>query len=117
MELSQRVAQLAQAIGADIGTLSDNIGNVAGLGTMVKSDVVSAVNELVDRVDQGTAIYEHQQSSPSTSWTVNHNLNHRPNVTVLSSGGVEVWAEVIHASLNQVMVYFDQPTTGTVICK
>lgn len=60
--------------------------------------------------------YTHTQTVAATTWTVNHNLGRRPAISVLSPGGVEVLAEVLHASLNQVLVYFDQPYTGLVIC-
>ena len=60
--------------------------------------------------------FEFTQSVASAVWTVNHNLGFRPNVSVLSPGGVEVWAEVIHANVNQVFIYFDQAQTGLVLC-
>lgn len=49
------------------------------------------------------------------TWVVNHNLNKRPNIDVYSIGGKEMLAEVIHVSLNQAVVYFDAPITGSVI--
>lgn len=60
--------------------------------------------------------YEHLQSIASTEWIVNHNLGLRPQVNVLSLGGVTMWAEVVHSSLNQTVVYFDDPQTGIVVC-
>lgn len=59
--------------------------------------------------------YEHTQSSPSASWTVNHNLGRRPaSVAVLSVGGVEVNAAVTHISINQLIVEFAAPQVGSV---
>ncbi len=49
------------------------------------------------------------------TWIVNHNLNKRPNIDVYSVGGKEMLAEIIHTSLNQVIVYFDEPLSGSVI--
>ena len=60
--------------------------------------------------------YEHLQSIAETEWVVNHNLGIRPQVSVFSLGGVTMWAEVVHISLNQVFVYFDSPQTGIVVC-
>jgi hypothetical protein len=66
-----------------------------------------------DKGDPGlNAIYEHVQSSASSTWTVNHNLGFRPNVSVKTVGGVEVFVEVLHASINQVIIYFDTPIAG-----
>lgn len=60
--------------------------------------------------------YQHDQSVPSSIWTVNHNLGLRPQVSVLSSGGVSLLTEIVHTSLNQLLVYFDSPNIGQVIC-
>lgn len=60
--------------------------------------------------------YEHLQLVNSDSWIVNHNLGFRPNVSVLSVGGREMFAEVIHTSLNQVIIYFDEPRDGIATC-
>lgn len=62
------------------------------------------------------ASHEHTQSVASDVWTVNHNLGFRPAVSLLSVGGREMWAEVIHTSVNQFVAYFDAPTTGIAIC-
>lgn len=55
------------------------------------------------------------QSSPSLTWIINHNLGYRPQVQVYTSGGLEVFAEVIHTSINQYQVSFVQPSTGFTI--
>lgn len=62
------------------------------------------------------AAYQHTQASASDVWTVNHNLGFRPAVSALSPGGKEMWAEILHTSNNQFIVYFDSPTTGIAIC-
>jgi Major tropism determinant N-terminal domain len=64
----------------------------------------------------GGSAFSQSFTTPSLNWTVNHNLGFRPAVTVLSPGGAEVWAEVIHASVNQALVYFDAPYAGVAIC-
>lgn len=60
--------------------------------------------------------YDHVQSSSSAEWIVNHNLGFRPSVTVLSPGGVEVGANPIHQSANQLRIYFAAPQSGTAHC-
>jgi hypothetical protein len=71
-----------------------------------------------DKGDTGQAgtTHEHYQTTASSTWVVNHNLGFRPAVTILSVGGTQMLAEVIHASLNQVLVYFDEPMTGLAVC-
>lgn len=58
----------------------------------------------------------HTQASPSAEWIVNHNLGFRPSATVLSPGGLEVIASIIHVSALQLRVTFGLPQTGSVRC-
>lgn len=48
-------------------------------------------------------------------WTVDHMFGRYPHIQVLSSGGIEVTAEIIHTNLNQSRVRFSQSQTGMVI--
>jgi hypothetical protein len=60
--------------------------------------------------------YEHVQTSASAEWIVNHNLGVEPNVSVLSAGGVEMIAQIVHVSVNQFRVYFASPQAGRARC-
>ncbi len=53
------------------------------------------------------------QASPSTSWTINHNLGLKPVVAVVDTGGNELDAEVIHTNFNQLIIYFNVATAGS----
>lgn len=64
----------------------------------------------------GSTGFTHTQSSASADWTVSHNLGFRPIVAVLTPGGVEVEADVVHTSVNQLHVYLAAPATGSVRC-
>ena len=64
----------------------------------------------------GGEYHRHEQGTPSDLWVVNHNFGKRPVVGVFDTGGREVWAEVIHVSDNQVLIYFDGPLAGYAIC-
>lgn len=64
----------------------------------------------------GAPAYLHNQPVPATTWTVNHNLGYRPAVSALSVGGVVMLANVIHTSVNQALITFDQPTPGQATC-
>lgn len=64
----------------------------------------------------GGEYHRHDQVTPADLWTVNHNFGQRPVVGVFDTGGREVWAEVIHFSDNQVLIYFDGPLAGYAIC-
>lgn len=65
----------------------------------------------------GATTYNHDQAIPSAEWIVNHNLGRLVSVTVLSAGNVEVEAEVVQLSSNQIRVYFNQPQVGKVLVR
>lgn len=85
----------------------------AQLSVGAKTSIVVALRG--DPGPPGTS-YRHIQSSPSGAWSVNHNLGYNPNVGVFSSGGTSVWAEAVHLNENQIVVYFDEPFSGFVVC-
>mgnify|MGYP003639334591 FL=1 len=56
--------------------------------------------------------YVHEQSSPSTTWTVNHNLYKRVAISVVDSAGTVIICDVRYVSDNQVVLTFDAATSG-----
>ena len=60
----------------------------------------------------GDKHYTHDQNVPSATWTINHNLNKKPSVTVVDSGGNEWQTAVEHLSANQCRVTFSAPFAG-----
>lgn len=60
----------------------------------------------------GLTAYVHNQSSPSTTWTINHNLGYRPSVELLDAGSQEIDGEVSHPTTNQTIVILQPATAG-----
>jgi hypothetical protein len=60
--------------------------------------------------------YIHEQTSPSTEWIVNHNLDRHPGVQVRNLGGAVVTAKPVNQSANQLRVHFSVPTAGSAYC-
>lgn len=58
--------------------------------------------------------YTQAFASAASTWTVNHNLGREPAIQVLSVGGVELVADVVHVSNNQAQISFAAPTAGRV---
>lgn len=63
----------------------------------------------------GFTFHLHTQSSPSSSWVINHNLGRRAHVTVYVPDGVEVEADVVHNTDDQVVITFATPEMGTAL--
>lgn len=64
----------------------------------------------------GDKHFEHNQSTPSATWTINHNLGKRPSVTIVDSAGTEWITEVDHVSDNQCVAYFAHAFSGKAYC-
>lgn len=56
--------------------------------------------------------YVHNQITSSTSWSVNHNLNFYPNVTVYDSAGSMVEGSVNHTSATSLTITFSGAISG-----
>ena len=56
--------------------------------------------------------YRHVQNVLSTEWTVNHNLNFYPNVTVYNSAGAMVEGTVNHTNAVQLKITFSSLISG-----
>jgi hypothetical protein len=59
--------------------------------------------------------YTHTQSAASATWTITHNLNFRPNVTVFDSSGNVVEGAVVHSNATLVTLTFSASISGTAI--
>lgn len=60
----------------------------------------------------GSPTYQFTASSPSTTWTINHNLGFKPSVELLNSGSQEIDGDVVHTSVNQTVVTFTAAVAG-----
>jgi hypothetical protein len=76
-----------------------------------------AITALAENSEPAGAGYTHTQGSAASTWTVNHNLGFRPDVTIYSAGGREVEADVLHLNNNQTEIYFAAPFSGTARCE
>jgi hypothetical protein len=60
--------------------------------------------------------YEHDQTTPSATWIVNHNLGYYPVIRVFI-GLAEVQPEsIVHNSINQATITFSTPQVGVARC-
>lgn len=60
--------------------------------------------------------YQHNQTTASTSWVINHNLNKYPSVITILSDGTKVEGSIIYNGYNVVSVVFGTAIYGTAYC-
>jgi hypothetical protein len=58
------------------------------------------------------ATYTHTQASASATWTIVHNLNCKPSVTIVDSGGNLQIGDVLYDSDNQITLAFAAAFSG-----
>lgn len=60
--------------------------------------------------------YVHTQVSPSESWTVSHNLNKYPTITITDSADNVMLADIQYLDLNTIRINFGFAFSGKAIC-
>lgn len=66
--------------------------------------------------DSGSgSFYTYEQGSPSTTWTITHNLGRiPPSASVIDSVGNLVIGDILHVNINKMIITFDSPFSGKV---
>ncbi len=90
--------------------LDASVFEVAGAATAA----LNAAKAYADNIAQTIAKkYVHTQNSASASWVVIHNLNTKPEVTIVDSANRRVFGDIIYDDLNSLHVNFTAPFSGT----
>lgn len=84
--------------------------------TLVPGEEMLVISDRGPPGAPGAGDFTHVQSVAATEWIVNHNKGLRPNVSIRSVGGVEVDAQVVHMTDNQLRIFFNSAFSGTVRC-
>ena len=94
------------------GTTFDNIP-IGGILTFESPNsglaIVASDNKLTFTAKLG---YVFTQSTPSTTWTINHDLNKYPAVSIVDSANDEVIGEVHYTSTTQIVLTFSAAFSG-----
>jgi len=85
---------------APVQSVNGKIGNVVIDYPDINEDPVNHVK------------YYHQQSSASDTWTIYHNLNFYPNVTVLNNVNQIIEADIQYLDANSVRIVMNASTSG-----
>lgn len=78
--------------------------------------VISAAGPAGPRGAAGGEAFVFTQSTPASTWTVNHDLGFKPTVELMTAGGLEFEADIQHLSDNHFVVNMNTATAGTARC-
>jgi len=109
-----RGAQGLQGVQGTQGLLGTGTQGVQGrLGTQGTQGVQGTKGDPGTLQNIATYVaYEHTQGAASASWTINHNLGFKPNVTVVDSAGNIVEGEITYTNSNSLTVSFQSAFSG-----
>tara|TARA_X000001382_G_scaffold14714_1_gene9491 strand:- start:24 stop:344 length:321 start_codon:yes stop_codon:yes gene_type:complete len=85
----------------DLALISDTENS-----NLTKNIKLESLKDIIDK----TFVFD--QSSSSSTWVINHNLNKFPSVTIVDSGQSVVIANVTYNSVNKVTIQFSLPFSG-----
>ena len=79
------------------------------------TDIVTVVEQppiVINEVAFPSVAFNHQQGVSSDTWTIRHNLNFYPNVTVVNSAGTIVEGEITYTNKNSLVLNFQSAFSG-----
>lgn len=99
-------------VGVQLQEVSNNATLLASTG-ISESDTVPTQFAVKAYLEANySRVFEYEQSTPATTWTINHNLGYKPSVEVFNVGSREIDADVVHTSINQTVIGFTVATAG-----
>ena len=90
--------------------LNDGYVPVQSVNTKIGNVVIDYSNINADPVNH--VKYLHNQVSANSTWTIYHNLNFYPNVTVLNSSNQIIEADIQYLDANSVRIVMNASTSG-----
>lgn len=117
--MPDRIALSLQPTYQITASLFDSAGALLAFGdTPGQIDIQLQAALRGEKGDPGssTSRYVHTQSSSAATWTVAHNLNAQPSITVSDHLNRQIWADVTYVDQNIVQVTHATPLTGFVYC-
>lgn len=102
-------------IPSSISPIDNNMIQITFGWPMAGRAVIMMGNER-EGVARPASVYEHNQTTPSTSWSLEHNLGYNPVVRVFI-GSSEVLPDTItHPTIFTTVITFSTPQQGTARC-
>lgn len=108
-ELQEATETLNERIDEEVETLNDQLGEM--VKTVEGSELIGVSRE-GQTVTLNSQTFVFEQGIPSNIWTINHNLNKFPSVTLVDSSGRQFKAQIDYTDLNNLTVSLNGGTTG-----
>lgn len=63
----------------------------------------------------GGSAYIHNQTTPASTWVIDHDLSRKVHVTLFDVFNVVIYADIEHGTPDQTTVTFPDPMTGSAV--
>jgi hypothetical protein len=104
-------------IRSEFGKYEPTLLNIITIKYLGGTDIKITYNRNITQEDvTGDKHYVHVQGPPQNIWTVTHNLNKKPSLTVIDSSGNMVVGKLTYVNLNILTIQFASPISGEAIC-
>lgn len=104
-------------IRSEFGKYEPTLLNIITIKYLGGTDIKITYNRNITQEDvTGDKHYVHVQGPPQNIWTVTHNLNKKPSLTVIDSSGNMVVGKLTYVNLNILTIQFAAPISGEAIC-
>jgi hypothetical protein len=102
---------------SEFGKYEPNLLNIITIKYLGDNDIKITYNRNITQEDvTGDKHFVHVQGPPQNIWTVTHNLNKKPSLTVIDSSGNMVVGKLTYVNLNILTIQFASPISGEAIC-
>ena len=94
-------------VGYNYGSGTQNIIEVNSGGCLTRINLNPAIT-----LSQNIGSFMFTQSSPSTQWTINHNMGKNPSVFTEDENSNDIMGMIEFVDSNNLKIYFNQPVAG-----
>lgn len=81
----------------------------------IRNEILNIKNQIGNLSSGSDSNYVHNQSQSLDTWSITHNLNKYPSVTVIDSAGSKVEGSVTYISNEEIKIEFSSPFSGKAI--
>ena len=110
--IGKKVVEIKSEFREDVEVKKNVVDSSGSSGTA--GDVLTTTGTTIAWVSPtiASSTYIHTQAGADTTWTVNHNLNRYPSVTLVTSTEAVIIGDIFYNSANQLTVTLSNANSG-----
>ena len=94
------------------GSLREGARGYSAYDVWLRAGNEGTVQDFLESLAGEDKFYRHNQNISSQEWTVIHNLNKKPSVTIVDSADTVVYGEITYVNENELKINFSAGFSG-----